>query len=116
MYGFMNEIVIHISTQYESKFSGSSLVHASEKAIEAYFHLFHLVLCLATKAPMRVRRANETIKNFLDDKRSETDVPNLGYLLFAVPISDYDMTRELLVAIVGETVTEMLSGCSRREA
>jgi len=105
IYAFMNDIVVRLSTAAESDFNQSSLVHASEKAIESYYHLFHLLLCLATEDPRRVRTVNQTIKDFLDGKTSKIFVPNLGFLLIAVLISDADMTVDLLMAIIRETVT-----------
>ncbi|KAK5945825.1 hypothetical protein PMZ80_003033 [Knufia obscura] len=105
LYAFMNDIVVRLSTKAESSSTQSSLVHASEKAIESYYHLFHLLLCLATQDPRRVRTVNQTIQNFLYGKTSKTDVPNLGYLLIAFLISDADMTVDLLMAIIRETVT-----------
>ncbi|KAK5083326.1 hypothetical protein LTR70_008163 [Exophiala xenobiotica] len=105
IYAFMNDIVVRLSTAAESDFNQSSLVHASEKAIESYYHLFHLLLCLATEDPRRVRTVNQTIKDFLDGKTSKVFVPNLGFLLIAVLISDADMTVDLLMAIIRETVT-----------
>lgn len=106
IYGFMNDIVVRLSAQAESGYTRSSLVHASEKAIESYYHLFHLLLCLATVNQTLVRAANDTIKNFLvGGKTSKQDVPNLGFLLIACLISDADMTKDLLMAIVRETIT-----------
>jgi len=105
IYAFMNDIVVRLSTAADSGFTQSSLLHASEKAIESYYHLFHLLLCLATEDPRRVRTVNQTIKDFLDGKTSKTYVPNLGFLLVTVLISDADMTVDLLMAIIRETVT-----------
>ena len=106
VYAFMNDIIVRLSSQAESGFSHSSLVHASEKAIESYYHLFHLLLCLATTDRRVVRDANQTIKSFLvGGKTSKADIPNLGHLLIACLISDADMTNDLLKAILRETIT-----------
>ena len=105
LYGFMNDIVIRLSDQVKTSTARSSLVHASEKAIESYYHLYHLLICLATENPARVRLVNQTVNSFLNGKTTKTDVPNLGYLLIAILISDADMTIDLLMAIVRETVT-----------
>lgn len=103
---FMNDIVVRLCNQAESGYTQSSLVHASEKAIESYYHLFHLLLCLATEDDNSRRSANQTIKSFfVDGKTSKKEVPNLGHLLVAVLISDADMTDNLLLAIIRETVT-----------
>jgi len=66
----------------------STLLHASEKAIESYFHLYHLLLCLAVKDPSIVTGANETIKRFVAGQRDKKTVPNLGHLLIMLLISD----------------------------
>lgn len=106
VYAFMNDIVVRLCNQAESGYSKSSLVHASEKAIESYYHLFHLLLCLAAEDNNLRRSANQTIKSFLvEGKRGKTDVPNLGHLLVAVLISDADVTHDLLLAIIRETIT-----------
>lgn len=83
----------------------SSLTHASEKAIESYFHLFHLLLCMATADPSIVQAANRRLASFRSGKTSKTDAPNLGHLLVAVLISDVPMDDVLLKKIIRETVT-----------
>ena len=105
LYGFMNDIVIRLSDQVGASTARSSLVHASEKAIESYYHLYHLLICLAAENTTRVGLVNQTIKGFLEGKTTKNDIPNLGYLLIAILISDADMTIDLLMAIIKETVT-----------
>ena len=105
LYGFMSDIVIRLSEQIKSSTARSSLVHASEKAIESYYHLYHLLICLATENPARVRLVNQTVSSFLKGKTTKIEVPNLGYLLIAILVSDADMTIDLLMAIIRETVT-----------
>lgn len=111
IYGFMSDIVVRLSQtadQLDSKFASSvpsTLTHASEKAIESYYQLLHLLLCLATDNPRIVRTANQTIQSFLQGRTTKEDVPNLGHLLIAVLISDADMTKDLLMAIIRETIT-----------
>ncbi|TVY85727.1 Ubiquitin-conjugating enzyme E2, partial [Lachnellula willkommii] len=59
IYHFMNDVVVKLNQQasdFPPEFNPrhqarSTLTHASEKAIESYFHLFHLLLCLATSEP-----------------------------------------------------------------
>ncbi|KAK3375875.1 hypothetical protein B0T24DRAFT_617244 [Lasiosphaeria ovina] len=117
MYAFMNDIVVRLNADLERSNDvrgyshKSTLRHASEKAIESYFHLFHLLLCLATSptgpAEFRdiVRDANRMIRSFMSGKTGKADHPNLGYLLIALLISDIDPTEELMKAIVVETIT-----------
>lgn len=106
LYAFMNDIVVRLCNQAAAGYARSSLVHASEKAIESYYHLFHLLLCRATEDDDLRRSANQTIKGFLvDGKTGKSDVPNLGHLLVAVLISDADVTNDLIIAIIRETIT-----------
>lgn len=96
----------------------STLLHASEKAIESYFHLYHLLLCLAVEDPSIVTDANETIKRFVAGQRDKKAVPKIGHLLIMLLISDVGLAttsdsqqqptltlRELNKAIVTEAVT-----------
>ena len=115
IYHFMNDVVVKLSQEASKSFETSytsyglpeppqsTLKHASEKAIESYFHLFHLLLCLAT--PAVVRSANNTLQIFLSGQTSKTACSNLGHLLIAVLISDMEMTQALTMAIIKETVT-----------
>jgi ubiquitin-protein ligase len=113
IYHFMNDVVVKLSQEASksiehcsygySETPQSTLKHASEKAIESYFHLFHLLLCLAT--PAVVRSAKSTLQAFLSGQTSKTACPNLGHLLIAVLISDTEMTQELTIAIIKEAVT-----------
>lgn len=105
IYAFMNDIVVRLCSQAATTSSKSTLTHASEKAIESYYHLFHLLLCLATEHKQHIRTATKTIRGFLEGKTSKEDVPNLGYLLVACLIADLDVTNDLLMAIIRETVT-----------
>lgn len=109
IYHFMNNIVVDFSRdaeetmKYGSK-SKSTLTHASEKAVEAYFALFHLLLCLATENHQMIRDANRMILRFLSGSTSKAHFPNLGILLVAVLISDQGLTEELTLAIVKEAI------------
>lgn len=86
-------------------FDKSALGRASERAIESYFHLFHLLLCQATEDPSVVRAINQTLQGVLSGRSCKQDVPNLAHLLISILISDADVTRDLLMAVVRETVT-----------
>lgn len=83
----------------------SALRHASEKAIESYYHLFHLLLCLATSDKSVVKSANTMLQNFQNGCTSKEHCPNLGHLLLAVLISDIELTQDLLRAMIREAVT-----------
>ncbi|KAJ8132393.1 hypothetical protein O1611_g1228 [Lasiodiplodia mahajangana] len=100
---FMNDIVVQFS-QTTNKIGKSTLIHASDKAMESYFHLFHLLVCLATDDPSIVQQANKLLKNWEDGKRSKADCPNLGHLLIILLISDVQVTDTLIKSIITEAI------------
>ncbi|KAK1964599.1 hypothetical protein LY78DRAFT_704271 [Colletotrichum sublineola] len=118
---FMNDIVVRLNQvekgtpPRKSLYGGhdtvgaaarkSTLRHASEKAIESYFHFFHLLLCLATADLQLVADANEKLRAFVGGKTSKVSCPNLGHLLVCLLISDLEMTEELRKAIITEAIT-----------
>jgi ubiquitin-protein ligase len=115
IYNFMNDIVVKLNqkasqpgTSSYSRFSNSSkstLTHASEKAIESYFHLFHLLLCLAAEDSSIVQEADKLLRDFASGQTSKQACPNLGHLLVASLISPLDMTDGIRKAIVKEAIT-----------
>lgn len=107
IYHFMNDVVVKFSQEAEKYFghgSKSSLTHASEKAVESYFALFHLLLCLANEDPAIIRAANAIIDRFLQGATSKISCPNLGHLLVAALVSDAGMTEQLRHAMIEEAV------------
>lgn len=104
IFSFMNDIVVKLSNEAQTA-DRSSLGRASEKAIESYFHLYHLLLCLAISDPQTVRSTNQDLQGVLNGRTSKHHVPNLGHLLISILISDADMTPDLLKAIIRETIT-----------
>ena len=116
IYHFMNQIVVRLNQQtsqttirapyyHYAETAKSTLTHASEKAIESYFHIFHLLLCLAAAQPSIVTSANNILRKFLGGETSKTSCPNLGHLLVAALISEVEMTETVTKAIIKETVT-----------
>jgi ubiquitin-protein ligase len=120
IFHFMNDIVVKLNQASSSQTlvrhryydedepSKSTLTHASEKAVESYFHLFHLLLCLVTSQLSIVKSANDMLKNFSQRGEAGTSkdtCPNLGYLLVAALISDVEMTENIMKPIVKEAVT-----------
>ncbi|KAL8651797.1 MAG: hypothetical protein Q9226_004537, partial [Calogaya cf. arnoldii] len=101
---FLNDIVVSFSEEAERNNLRSTLAHASEKAVESYFAIFHLLLCLAADDPFMVRKANNKVFHFLSGKTSKTTCPNLGHLLVATLISDHRLSETLSVAIIKEAV------------
>ncbi|KAL8789766.1 MAG: hypothetical protein Q9213_001017 [Squamulea squamosa] len=103
---FLNEIVVSFSEEAERSHSDphSTLAHASEKAVESYFAIYHLLLCLAADNPCMIRKANSKVSQFLSGNTSKTTCPSLGHLLVATLISDHGLTEELSIAIMEEAV------------
>jgi hypothetical protein len=116
IYHFMNDIVVKLNTQtseattrspyypYEEMSTGT-MNRASEKAIESYFHCFHLLLCMATTQPAIVQSANALLRGFGQGKSSKTECPNLGTLLVAALVSDVEMSDGMIKSIIKETIT-----------
>ncbi|KAK3349602.1 hypothetical protein B0T25DRAFT_548524 [Lasiosphaeria hispida] len=115
IYAFMTDVMVRLNSDLErqeqrtSNNAKSTLRHASEKAIESYFHLFHILLCIATGEAGRrygiVEDANRMIKSFMSGKTTKADIPNLGYLLISLLISEVVPTEALMKAIVTEAIT-----------
>ncbi|KAL8704607.1 MAG: hypothetical protein Q9201_002254 [Fulgogasparrea decipioides] len=105
IYSFMNYVVVKLSREAENRWCDrkSTLTHASEKAVESYFGVFHL-LCLAAEQDQIVRDANRRVQRFLAGNTSKQAVPDLGQLLVAVLVSDKGLTQELTLAIIKEAI------------
>ncbi|KAF2828243.1 hypothetical protein CC86DRAFT_207117 [Ophiobolus disseminans] len=108
LYNFMNTVVVQFSADAEKGYtrpdSRSTLSHASEKAVEAYFGLYHLLLCLATEDPAIVAGANRIVSRFLAGPRSKTQFPDLGHVLVASLISTSGLTEELTFLVIKEAI------------
>jgi hypothetical protein len=83
----------------------STLTHASEKAVESYYQLYHLLVTLATDDPEIAAESSRRTKVFMDGDRSKTNFPNLGHLLVALLTSDATTTADLTTAIIKEAIT-----------
>ncbi|KAL1598817.1 hypothetical protein SLS60_007959 [Paraconiothyrium brasiliense] len=108
LYHFMNTIVVQFSNDaarsWEKPDARSTLSHASEKAVESYFALFHLLLCFATENHAIVNNANLMVTRFLAGPRTKTHFPDLGHLLVAALISHTGLTQELTFQIIKEAI------------
>lgn len=108
LYSFMNSIVIQFSADSERLYNGpderSTLSHASEKAVESYFALFHLLLCIATEKPRIIATANQMVARFLAGPRTKAQFPDLGILLVATLISDAGLTENFTYELIKEAV------------
>ncbi len=106
IYNFMNRVVVKLCNEAEQSWDGpkSTLTHASEKAVESYFGVFHLLLCLATEHRLIVQEANHNIRRFLDGDTSKEAFPDLGQLVVALLVSDQGLTEDLALAIIKEAI------------
>ena len=59
----MNSLVVSIMNQLES--TGTPPLHASEKALQGYAYMHHMLLFLASKHPRMVTLANEKVNRFI---------------------------------------------------
>ncbi|KAL8882531.1 MAG: hypothetical protein Q9198_000488 [Flavoplaca austrocitrina] len=100
----MNDVVVKFNREAEMCDPRSILSHASEKANEAYFTLFHLLLYVATEDLSIIRCANQRIAAFLQGRTIKTVCPNLGHLLVTALISNDGLTEDLTIAIIKETI------------
>lgn len=115
IYNFMNNIVVKLNEEAKQGWGPqSTLTHASEKAVEAYFSIFHLLLCLATEHDRIIPDVNRRLESFLAGQTLKETCPNLGFLLVAALVSDKGLTQELTLAIIKEAILRnvvwMLSG------
>jgi ubiquitin-protein ligase len=103
---FMNDIVVKLCSDTKGVSDASALGRASERAIESYYHLFHLLLCLATSNTGIVRAINMTVSGLLQAKpRSDkTTIPNLGHLLIALLLTDHPVTEKVLKNVIQEAI------------
>ena len=106
IYAFMTDIVVKLSNAFNNGWTSakSTLRHASEKAIEAYFTLFHLLLCLAVSDPEIVKQANKEVEEFMEGKSSKEDCPNLGHFITSTLVSDNGLTPDLAQEIINEAI------------
>ncbi|KAE9974176.1 hypothetical protein BLS_003257 [Venturia inaequalis] len=120
LYTFMNDVVVRLSraasegpaevtrSRVEQK---STLLHASEKAVESYLSLFHLLVCMAHDDPTIVTAARGQLDRFLGGQVDKSAVPNVGHLLISRLLTDIDSggnaenAEEVTIAIVKEAVT-----------
>ncbi|KAF8158881.1 hypothetical protein K438DRAFT_327172 [Mycena galopus ATCC 62051] len=90
LYRMMNNIVVSLmqscDTALNAPDSSKTLLHASEKAVVAYCHLFHLLICLCRTDPKILREATTRLSRFIarKDARVKAAVPDLGELIILI--------------------------------
>lgn len=115
IFHFMNDVMVKFnkdtlvntnnSSDINTKTIQSTLTHASEKAIESYFHLFHLLICLAIDDPSVVGYANDLIDKFVNGGTSKSSCPNLNHILIASLISDVEVSYKTMETMIKEAIT-----------
>ncbi|KAG5652895.1 hypothetical protein H0H81_003259 [Sphagnurus paluster] len=98
VYKMMNNIVVSLmkscddvlnaSGQPKNTNSTPTLLHASEKAVISYCHLFHLLLCLARTTPEILRDATNRLQRFIQvpESRTKTHLADIGELIVLVTL------------------------------
>lgn len=96
LYRMMNNIVVSLMKSCDDVLQapasvhhqqgGATLLYVSEKAVIAYCHLLHLVLCLARTNPAIVDDAMSRLKRFRDQPASRVKrfVPDLGEFIILI--------------------------------
>ncbi|KAF5382648.1 hypothetical protein D9615_002708 [Tricholomella constricta] len=71
-----------------NQISTVTLLHASERAVTAYGHLFHLLLCLSRTKPLILQEAFDRLLDFirLPASRVKSEVPDLGELIILITL------------------------------
>ncbi|KAF5385632.1 hypothetical protein D9757_005539 [Collybiopsis confluens] len=91
VFQMMNNVVVSLMKSCDDVLSRLSrsddgkgnILRASERAVYAYCHLFHLAICLARSSPVIFRDAEATIRRFAKDPvwRVKAEVPDMGELI-----------------------------------
>ena len=85
LYHFMNDVVVQFSRTANQYFeytfqAKSSLAHASKEAVESYFALFHLLLCIAIEDKDVVEDANSRLNQFPNGQDFQNPLSRFGPL------------------------------------
>ncbi|PBK97781.1 hypothetical protein ARMGADRAFT_652295 [Armillaria gallica] len=117
IYRMMNNIVValmkscdDVLTTHNGASSTATLLHASEKAVYSYCHLFHLLLCLSRSNPNIHRDASKKITDFIAQPgaRIKARIPDLGEFIVLVTL--------VLVFKRGDVAWRILNGPFLEEA
>lgn len=91
LYRMMNNIVVSLMKSCEETFKSSQgrsfvPIHASEKAITSYCHLFHLLMCLSRSTPAILHDATWYLRRFIThpNTRSKMETPDLGQMIVRI--------------------------------
>ncbi|TFK75490.1 hypothetical protein BDN72DRAFT_954690 [Pluteus cervinus] len=88
IYRMMNNLVVNLMKSCDDVVNDQQkalgrVTYASEKAIQGYCHLLHLLICLSRKEVKILVEAVKVLKNFMEKKKMRTKdvVPDLGDLI-----------------------------------
>ena len=102
---FMSDIVVKLCEQSKAMHNTSALSRVSERAIESYYQLFHILLCLATQNGNIVRKINIMVQGVLESKTEKRVIPNLGQFLILLLLSDIEPNPAILKNLIIEAIT-----------
>lgn len=100
---FMCDMIVRLNNSTQK--SSGTLAHASEKAIEAYFHLYHLLLCVTRDDPSLLEQANTYVAAFCEGKVTKADCGNLGHLLVYLTLTETDLDAARRKSLIKEAIT-----------
>lgn len=93
IYQMMNNVVVSLMKSCDdvldhSAHSNGNLLRASEKAVYAYCHLFHLAICLSGTNPAIFCDLERKVKIFVKDTKNRTKekVPDIGELIVMITL------------------------------
>ncbi|TFK74855.1 hypothetical protein BDN72DRAFT_759143 [Pluteus cervinus] len=122
IYRMMNNIVVSLMKSCDDALEGgrngssAQLLFASEKAVIAYCHLFHLLICLSRKDPRILKDATARLQLFNQDAkyRTKDHNPDLGELIvlvtlaIALPLGTHDQKQLTWDTINGPFLQETI--------
>ncbi|KIK57270.1 hypothetical protein GYMLUDRAFT_263319 [Collybiopsis luxurians FD-317 M1] len=92
VFQMMNNVVVSLMKSCEDVLASGSdkanLLRASERAVYAYCHLFHLAICLFRTNPVIYYDAETIIRNFVENPayRVKAQVPDMGELIVKITL------------------------------
>ena len=96
VYRMMNNIVVSLMKSCEDTIlpAGAhsskvpTLMHASERAVVSYCHLFHLLMRLCATTPAILQDANYKVRRFIDmpETRVKASTPDMGELIVLITL------------------------------
>ncbi|KAJ1534533.1 hypothetical protein HK096_003770 [Nowakowskiella sp. JEL0078] len=114
----MNNVVVSLFRVAGNKNDRHVLVAASEKAVEGYISLLHLVLSLVEKFPVLVEEIEERVADFMElpKTRLKSGTPDIGEWLIYLGLSErYRWSPRVAKAVVPQFLSRNVMWMLRRE-